>query len=104
MKKSKFTEEQIAYALRQADTGTPVGDVCRQVGVSKRPSTSGRRSSRTSVSTRCGACEGRGRPVDRRHSDQPHRAVRRGSRALSGPHENVFDDLLTTEAHTPPSA
>ena len=35
MKKSKFTEEQIAYALRQADTGTPVGDVCRQVGVSE---------------------------------------------------------------------
>ena len=35
MKKSKFSEEQIAYALRQADTGTPVGDVCRQLGVSE---------------------------------------------------------------------
>lgn len=35
MKQSKFSEEQIAYALRQADTGTPVGDVCRQVGVSE---------------------------------------------------------------------
>jgi putative transposase len=35
MKRSKFSEEQIAYALRQADTGTPVGDVCRQVGVSE---------------------------------------------------------------------
>ena len=35
MKKSKFSEEQIADALRQADTGTPVGDVCRQVGVSE---------------------------------------------------------------------
>ena len=33
MKKSKFSEEQIAYALRQADSGTPVGDVCRQLGV-----------------------------------------------------------------------
>ena len=35
MKKSKFSEEQIAYALRQADGGTPVGDVCWQLGVSE---------------------------------------------------------------------
>ena len=35
MKRSKFSEEQIAYALRQADGGTPVGDVCRQLGVSE---------------------------------------------------------------------
>ena len=35
MKRSKFSEEQITYALRQADSGTPVGDVCRQIGVSE---------------------------------------------------------------------
>jgi putative transposase len=35
MKKSRFTEEQITYALRQADSGTPVADVCRQLGVSE---------------------------------------------------------------------
>jgi putative transposase len=35
MKKSKFTEEQIAFALRQAEGGTPVPDVCRQMGVSE---------------------------------------------------------------------
>ena len=35
MKKSRFTEEQIAYALRQVEGGTPVADVCRQVGVSE---------------------------------------------------------------------
>lgn len=35
MKKSRFTEEQIAYALRQAESGTPVADVCRQLGVSE---------------------------------------------------------------------
>jgi putative transposase len=34
MKKSRFTEEQIAYALRLADSGTPVADVCRQIGIS----------------------------------------------------------------------
>jgi putative transposase len=35
MKRSKFSEEQVAYALRQAEQGTPVGDVCRQLGVSE---------------------------------------------------------------------
>ena len=34
MKKSKFSEEQIAYALRQAESGTAVADVCRQLGIS----------------------------------------------------------------------
>ena len=35
MKRSKFSEEQVAYALRQAEAGTAVGDVCRQLGVSE---------------------------------------------------------------------
>jgi putative transposase len=35
MKRSKCSEEQVAYALRQAESGTPVGDVCRQLGVSE---------------------------------------------------------------------
>ena len=35
MKKSRYTEEQIAYALRQAEGGSPVADVCRQMGVSE---------------------------------------------------------------------
>ncbi|MFH7109549.1 IS3 family transposase [Achromobacter xylosoxidans] len=35
MKRSRFTEEQITYALRLADSGTPVVDVCRQLGVSE---------------------------------------------------------------------
>ena len=34
MKRSKCSEEQIVYAIRQADAGTPVGDLCRQLGVS----------------------------------------------------------------------
>ena len=35
MKRSKFSEEQVTYALRQAESGTPVSDVCRQLGVSE---------------------------------------------------------------------
>ncbi len=35
MKRSRVTEEQIAYALRLAESGTPVVDVCRQLGVSE---------------------------------------------------------------------
>ena len=34
MRRSKCAEEQIVYAIRQADAGTPVGDLCRQLGVS----------------------------------------------------------------------
>jgi putative transposase len=34
MKRSKCSEEQIVYAICQAESGTPVGDLCRQLGVS----------------------------------------------------------------------
>ncbi|MDA8120634.1 MAG: transposase, partial [Gammaproteobacteria bacterium] len=34
MKRSRFTDEQIAYALKQAESGTAVADVCRQLGIS----------------------------------------------------------------------
>ena len=34
MKKTKFTEQQIAFALRQAETGTRVAEVCRKLGIS----------------------------------------------------------------------
>lgn len=35
MKQSRFAEEQIAYALRQAESGTAVAHVCRQLAVSE---------------------------------------------------------------------
>jgi len=35
LKKSKFTEEQITYALRQAEAGTPVVEICRKMGVTE---------------------------------------------------------------------
>ena len=34
MRQSKFTESQILAALKQAESGLPVNDVCRQIGVS----------------------------------------------------------------------
>lgn len=35
MKKSRFTEEQIAYALQQAEYGTPVAEVIRKMGIAE---------------------------------------------------------------------
>lgn len=35
MKRSKFTDQQIAFALHQAEAGTSVGDVCRKMGISE---------------------------------------------------------------------
>jgi putative transposase len=35
MRKSRFTPEQIVQALRQAETGTPVADICRKMGVTE---------------------------------------------------------------------
>jgi putative transposase len=34
MKKSKFTEQQIVFALKQSETGVPVAEVCRKLGIS----------------------------------------------------------------------
>jgi len=34
VKKSKFTEDQIAFALKQAELGTSVEEVCRKMGIS----------------------------------------------------------------------
>ena len=34
MKKSKYTDEQIAFALKQAELGTSVDEVCRKMGIS----------------------------------------------------------------------
>ncbi len=35
MRKSRFTEQQIAMALRQVEAGTPVEEICRKLGVSE---------------------------------------------------------------------
>ncbi len=35
MKKTKFSEQQIAFILRQAEDGATVGEVCRKAGISE---------------------------------------------------------------------
>jgi putative transposase len=32
--KSRFTDEQIAFALKQAETGTRIDEICRKMGIS----------------------------------------------------------------------
>lgn len=35
MKKSKFTEAQVVYAIQQSELGTRVEEICRQMGISQ---------------------------------------------------------------------
>ena len=35
MKRKRFSEEQIAFALRQAESGTRIEEICRKMGVSE---------------------------------------------------------------------
>lgn len=35
MKKTKYTDEQIAFVLKQVEHGTPIDEVCRKVGISE---------------------------------------------------------------------
>ncbi len=35
MKKKRYTEAQIAFALRQAESGTPVAEIVRKMGISE---------------------------------------------------------------------
>ena len=35
MKKSKFSEEQIVYAIKQVEAGVPIAELCRKYGISQ---------------------------------------------------------------------
>jgi putative transposase len=35
MKRTRFSEEQIAFVLRQAESGTTIDEICRKMGVSE---------------------------------------------------------------------
>lgn len=56
MKKSKFTEEQIAWALKQVELGTPVEEVCRQLGIAKAPFFNWKKKYGGISNTSCGGC------------------------------------------------
>jgi putative transposase len=43
MKPLRFTEEQITYALKQAEAGEAVIDVCRRMGISQQTCSQWRR-------------------------------------------------------------
>ena len=44
MKTSRFSESQVALALRQVDEGVTVGEVCRKRGLANKPIIDGERS------------------------------------------------------------
>lgn len=44
MKKARYTEEQVAFALKQAETDIRVEEVCRKMVISEATFTIGRRS------------------------------------------------------------
>ena len=35
MKRSKYSAEQVTFALRQAETGTAVSEICRKMGITE---------------------------------------------------------------------
>jgi transposase-like protein len=45
MKQKRYTDEQIAFALRQAESGAAVAEICGKLGVSEPTSIAGESSS-----------------------------------------------------------
>ena len=35
MKSSRYSPEQVAFAMRQAESGTPVPEICRKMGIAE---------------------------------------------------------------------
>jgi len=58
MKKSRYSEQQIAFALRQAEGGTAVREICRKMGISEQvasPSFESRRATNAAAPARVAA-------------------------------------------------
>ena len=45
MKKSKFTEGQIVFSIKQSEQGVKVEEICQEMGISEADVTIGRKSS-----------------------------------------------------------
>ena len=56
MKKSKFTESQIVFALQQAESGVTVAEVCRKLGISEATFYSWKKKYSDLVPARSGGC------------------------------------------------
>jgi putative transposase len=56
VKRTKFSEEKIAYILRQAEAGATALDVCRQNGISEQTFYRWKRSTAEWAWLSCGVC------------------------------------------------
>lgn len=100
MKKSRFTEEQIVFALKQAELGTPVPEVCRKLGISDATFYTAQKYGGISPSElkHMRQLEGKPSPEEagcRPESRQGHAAGRAGKRADAGTPARVGQDLQT---------
>ena len=43
MKSSRYSPEQVAFAMRQAESGTPVPEVCRKMGIAEQTFSRGKK-------------------------------------------------------------
>ncbi|MYC36180.1 MAG: transposase [Chloroflexi bacterium] len=53
MKSSRYSLEQVAFGLRQAEDGVPVAEVCRNMGISEQTLYRWKKSSKAWVLPRC---------------------------------------------------
>lgn len=89
MKASKSSEVQIAFVLKQAEDGTPIGEICRKAGISdatfttgakiRRPDALGDEASSPARRGECQAEADRGGPIIGQ-SHAPGRAVKKAMR------------------------
>ena len=56
MKRSKFSEAQIAFVLKQAEDGTTIGEVCRKAGISDATFYAWRKKYAGLMPSRCDGC------------------------------------------------